>query len=115
MKKMVVEKVPVNVVEAKDADAGKFYAFRQICNGAVADTGFIVREDYKKGDYIPRATNALTSGNSWNQYQRPTLGETIAAIINAPMCGSIRFEVYEFDTFKEMASWLINPVVNKSF
>lgn len=68
--------------------------------------GFITRENYNRGNYGLRCTNLLTNGNGWDYHNSPELSKTINLAISSG------WTVYEFNTFHELMSWILNNEKN---
>ena len=68
-------------------------------------TGFISQEGYYTGKYIALCSNTLTHRNAWDLLAKPELSKMIEGLLKRG------FEVYEFDTPKELWSWLAKNTV----
>lgn len=94
MKKVVkgnTEQVMVNSVSKN-----KYYGVKQL-----SSKGFIVREDYDKGNYKAYCANKLTNGNAW-WIEKPT--DSFVKFVDELV--EKKYEVFEFDTSQELFKWL---------
>lgn len=101
MKKEVIMEVPVQhpVVSIKAISDDKYYGLISTC---LNRKGFIARKDYLENtDYRAFCTKSLTTGNGWfDEHHFDSLEGIIGFAIG------IKFKVYQFDTFKELADFL---------
>jgi len=97
MKKLVQQKPEALVFTSNEADEEKFYGVRHT---TFNDKGFVTRTSHQDGDYKALITEALTKGNCWDQFHSPTLEGLFQKIDG-------NFEIFEFETFKELGRWLI--------
>lgn len=82
--------------------ADKYYVI-----SAFGRLGFITREDYEIGNFIPRCFSYLTQGNNWDYRD-----SSLAGLINQ-MLRAKNYEIFEFDTQQEMFAFLYNPKQKK--
>ena len=95
MKKVVLEKE--ETVELTNVDPRKYYGVLRSCGSK----GFITRRNYREGLYSAYCCEGVTRANSWNLQDSDTLDSVIKKLIDI-----LYFKVYEFDTAKELFTWL---------
>ncbi len=79
----------------------KFYGIKQRVNDK--SKGFIRRETYNAGNFILiSAESDLTKGAMWSHWKSSSLSALITDIV----ADKLGFDVYEFDTVKELFQWL---------
>ena len=100
----IVSKTPSKV------DESKFYgvcfwqsAEKKICAGR----GMITRTSYSNGQLIVRSPNGFTGGNGWD-YTNTQKVSDLPMFIQQLIQG--RNDVYEFETFLELAKWVSEKV-----
>lgn len=96
MKKVILEQPEVAVIELSNVNKDKYYGIIQ--GGA---KGFVTRKDYDQGVYYPLVCESVTNGNTWNIHINTELKGLVRNLIS-----NTSFTVYEFDTSKELFSWL---------
>jgi hypothetical protein len=97
MKKVILEKPEVAVVELSNVSNEKYY-------GVSPDydkKGFITKTDFNLGKYTVLSQRLLTKGNGWDSFDSQDLKTIIKKLISNTL-----FTVYEFDTSKELFTWL---------
>lgn len=95
MMKKVVQSTPVVTVD--NVADNKFYGV--LAKGDVKC--FISRKDFNDGDFIVRSSRKLTQGNSYDSFNNNCLRTMITKLVEHE-----NFEVFEFDTAKELFKWL---------
>jgi len=103
MKKVIIESKSFQTVLASQANSEKFYGV--VLNQNLR--GFITRQGYEKGGWVIAAAGpGLSDGRNYYS-SHPAFQENgiEKAIANFTLKYS---EIYEFDSFKELALWLIN-------
>jgi len=101
--KTVVLKQETNIVEASNVDDNKYYG--TVKKASPEGKGFIVRTLY--GDSNGRSTyklmsiNYFTKGNSFESFDGYSLFGLIKELLK-----NNSFDIYEFDTPKELFKWL---------
>lgn len=93
MKKVVLEEN--DVVYLSEVSELKYY-------GVFFDNqkSFITKRNYFDGDYSAFLCMSVTKGNSYDGHDSCSLKETINSLISSS------FIIYEFDTPKELFTWL---------
>lgn len=97
MKKVIItEEPPTNVVDVSKASTNKFY----LAEFGRNNIGIIIR--HSKDYFAPvTAYSGFTNGETYYAFQGDSLFECIR------LCIRNGASVHEFDTFKEMAKWII--------
>jgi hypothetical protein len=92
--------LPITMTSA--VSKSKYYGIQQKVNGC--KKGFLHRERFNLGNYSIRCIDYLTEGNSWDipEWRSSELQVTIEILIKDER----GFDVYEFDTAKELFLWL---------
>ena len=98
MKEVITTQIPAETVLAENARDSKFYG---VSNKSSRTKGFISRDSLDSGLYRARCSSSLTEGNLWPCQSSSVLSHTVAAL-----AGRECFEVFEFDTAKELFAWL---------
>ena len=96
MKQVQLTAPPLNITSIDEVLAKKYYGAKS----KEGSTGFISQTEYMGGLYILIASRGLTYRNSWNLLCSHHLGTAIKNLLKQ------EFEVYEFDTPKELYTWL---------
>lgn len=78
-------------------DINKFYGVKHGYH-----RGFLTRTDFDKGCFTTLLPGLLTNGNAFNCPLYSNLTDSINSLLDNG------FEVFEFDTFKELMVWVIN-------
>jgi hypothetical protein len=92
MKEVVVRTSPIISVESCDTD--KYYGvFKGVRRG------FITRRDYNRGLFFPITMYEATNGNHWG-VEAHSIQELIHRLLK------LEYNVYQFDSSKELAAWL---------
>ena len=97
MKQVVNEIVPPNVVSVHSVSPEKYYGVEF----GPYNRGFITNERYYGINYTVRSIDGLTYANGYSNYNYSTLLKLVDIIVSQ---GDI---VYEFDTPKELFTWLM--------
>ena len=93
--------------DLKTASRKKFYGVGKIISGSVLQPcGFVTATKYKKS-YCLMAVDGLTYGNGYI-FKGDRLKPFIEQVMASTTDDIINFQVYEFDTYKELFTWLIN-------
>ena len=95
MKKVVI-KIEASQTLLSKVSSEKYYG---IVNKQ-GDKGLITRQDYESGDYLVYVADHITKGNGFG-YRKSNLKELLKVHVDSSM-----FQVYEFDTHKELFKWL---------
>lgn len=82
---------------ADQVDETKYYGFVT----SLSEKGFITREHYKNGKFKVLASELLTNGNNFSQFDDDSLKECVKKIIK-----SHKDTLFEFDTAQELFAWL---------
>ena len=96
MKRLVIkEDSELKTTSVSNAAENKYY-------GAQKDDckGLVVRKNYNHDDFTILATDEITNGNGWGDYDCHHLTDFLDNLIEDD------FTVYEFSTFKELFAWL---------
>jgi len=96
MKQVVITETNPEV-NVQRCDADKYYGLSK----AGSPRGFITRDDYDRGNFRAKVVRSLTRGNDWTFIQGPDLPAVLANAI-----AKSKFTVFEFDTHKELMTWL---------
>jgi hypothetical protein len=94
--KRVINPFPTLCVSTHDVSISKYYGVKH--HGG--PKGFITSTGYRKSFYT-FSEDKLTIGNGWGR-EYSNLKELIGYLLGV----NLPFEVYEFDTAKEMFKWL---------
>lgn len=84
-----------DTLHVSEVDSDMFYGFVRD-----NDKGFISREKFAEGNFIPFSIRELTNGNSWSGYRSDSLKEVTLNLIDKG------FTVYQFVTAQELFTWL---------
>lgn len=98
MKNVVISLSPPEQVVVEYVNEEKYYGIIAR-NGK--EKGFIARERFDCGNFMPRCLDSMTNGNQWEGYYTCTLVGTIRKLI----VGGYR--VVEFNTAEELFKWII--------
>lgn len=63
--------------------------------------GFIAAKEYDKSPCTVYASSHVTKCNGWETFHRPTLKETVSALLE-----NQNFKAFEFNTHQELFRWL---------
>ena len=85
-------------VEPKNVNNKKYYGF-SVAPHKQDNKGFIARLYYKCDKYRAFSTYSLTEGNGYDQ------SDTLVGLVTKLEATEV-FDVYEFDTSKELFEWL---------
>ena len=96
MKKIVQD---VEEVTIQSVTTDKYYGV-YFGSGRRCAKGFISRESYFSGKYRVICLDGLTFGNGWSHNNKASL------ILTIQSCLKEGFEAFEFDTAKELMTWL---------
>lgn len=99
MKKVICTISTPDTVLSKNTDQEKYYGL--IHKGT---KGFIMREGWRGGKFIAPVLQGITLGNRFAT--DVTAFDTIGELCDALARAYPDFEFYEFDTYKELFSWL---------
>lgn len=94
MKKVVI-KQELKEVSVSNLSTDKYYGIKEVSKG------FISQSDYDSNRFIVLCVMGITLGNSWGSYSNCRSLKTLTEKLI-----SDGFEVYEFDTYKELFKWL---------
>lgn len=96
MKKVVIKQV-VAEVSIKDLSVKKYYGVKE----NLGIKGFITQSDFDTNRFVALCTDEVTRGNNWPAFDGCRSLKTLTEkLIKA------KFEVYEFETYKELFKWL---------
>ena len=96
MKKVVIKEV-VQEVSINNLSLDKYYGIKESPNWK----GFITQSDYESNRFVTLCSEELTRGNGWEIHNNcRSLKTLIERLLKS------NFEVYEFDTHKELFKWL---------
>jgi hypothetical protein len=62
--------------------------------------GFITRENYESGLFVTKCISGLTNGNCWSGQNSSSLINLIKQMISS------NYQIFEFDTYREILQWL---------
>lgn len=93
MKKVVNEKEKEVAISA--CNVNKYYGFY---SKNASCKGFIAREDFENGKFTAYCTEHITEGNNFDSTN--TFEDCLKMLV------SRGFQVYEFDTYKQLFKWL---------
>ena len=99
MKQVTCDPPTIPTVPVDQVSIHKFYG----TENSTGERGFITRKRYDSGDFFARSLRALTNGNGWHNYSKPSLPELISCLKDRPT----PWDVYEFDTARELFTWLL--------
>jgi len=97
MKKVVLEKPEVAVVELLNVNTNRYYGVSNK-NGL---KGSLTRRNFYNGQYSAFCCQSVTKGNAWDGHDSEKLVDVIKNLISSSL-----FTVYEFETSKELFAWL---------
>lgn len=86
-------------VLASEVSTDKYYGVK----GSFSPKGFISRENFHSGNFIPRCSKCLTAGNNWPDFYSNCLTTVIIRMLESK---NEQYEIFEFDTAKELFAWL---------
>jgi hypothetical protein len=92
-----------------DVSDDKYYGINELGTAF----GVVSRDDFQSGPWTARCGSSFTKGNSWD---RNVPFETLYDCIHWLIGGTVTFQVFEFDSFKELCAWIANdgtPVSNR--
>lgn len=104
--KQVIDNKPNDVVELSYVTPKKFYG---VANRVGRAVGFISRLNIEKG-YVVFNSDGLTDGN-WNPAIYAHYAQELTGLIAILIANN--YEVYEFDTSKELYGWLAENTVSE--
>ncbi len=102
--KEVVRLHECNIVEIDDLDNASIIGIDSVSNGR----GFLCRDGFESGGWVPRCKADLTIGNRWELSDadgKPMGYDNIKALCDGLI--SRGFKIYEFDDVDELLSWLL--------
>ena len=101
MKQVIIDN-NTTAVHVLDVSSKKFYGILQINSDKTTFKGFISRERFERGCFIPLCLQKLTQGNSWPRFREySNFRLLIEAMLNYGM-----FQIFEFEQVEELMAWL---------
>jgi hypothetical protein len=97
MKKVILQKEEVTI-ELSKVSPDKYYG---VLNRS-GSKGLITKRKYATGQYSAFCSESITKGNSWDMNDSDTITGLVKNLIELS-----NFSVYEFDTSKELFTWLV--------
>ena len=108
MKQIIKNPVPVDVVAVSDCDTTKYYGFSATPHEH-DNKGFITQKGYMSQDFMPLSVSNVTAGYSYISGKATSLKAALDYLLNLG-AGNDEidevFKVYQFDTSKELFTWL---------
>jgi hypothetical protein len=96
-----IDKIPIDEADIRH---GFYYGVRR-----GDDRGFVVRQEWDRGDYIVFCADSFTAGNYWSQCRSHNLRECIRSA-----AADSGFHVYQFHTPEDLFLWLSCRTVSTS-
>ena len=100
MKKVIIEEKNVPTTNVENTGNVRYYGFKR----EPRDVGFITRESFSRGKYVPRSVGCITNANGWTHAEAKTLQECITELIRSG------FDVYEFNTEQGLLRFLTENI-----
>ena len=100
MKHQVHRSMPTTILTVDNVNNNYFYGVKV---GAYYGRGFVTTKSYL-GEYVLRNVSGLTKGDGWSSW--PGISD-LRTFLVAILDKGPGWEVYQFDTHKELLNWLL--------